>query len=201
MKADLKQLERAIQRLNRAINRGRSVPYCRGLWSEFVRLRDGERCVVCHDHNDLAAHHIIRKSFLAQAHLQTGNGITLCRVCHRQPHEVFNRRPDLDQPMDAEGGENIELLAEFFVRLLTDARERNLLRDDFYFLSDQVLQSFKRAQGFESDTPFPGSRLEQATLIWRQTPRNMRNAIFAAMGFSVPRDFIQTGGITFITSP
>jgi len=190
------KLERALQRLNDAIARGRSVPYCRSLWSQFVRLRDGGRCVVCHDDNGVAAHHIVRKSLLAEAHLQTGNGISLCRSCHKQPHEVFNRRPNLDLPMDAEGGEDIELLNEFFWRLLGDARERNLLRDDFYFLSDRALQTFKLAQGFDPGTPFPGMRLEQAYLIWRQTPRGVLNAILSTNGFALPSNFIQQGELT-----
>ncbi|WP_461602316.1 HNH endonuclease [Aeromonas rivipollensis] len=190
------KLERALQRLHDAIARGRTVPYCRSLWSQFVRLRDGERCVVCHDDSSVAAHHIIRKSLLAEAHLQTGNGISLCRSCHKQPHEVFNRRPNLNLPMDAEGGEDIELLTEFFWRLLTDAKERNLLRDDFYFLSDHALGAFKITQGFAPHTPFPGGRLEQAYLIWRQTPRGMLDAVLAANGFALPPGFIQQGHLT-----
>jgi hypothetical protein len=194
------EIDAALKRLCGAVEQERSVKYCRALWSRFVRLRDGERCLSCHRTNGLAAHHIVRKSFLAEAHLQPGNGITLCRSCHKDPHRAFNRRPDLDLPMDAEGGENIEMLAGFFSLLLSDARERECVRDDFYFLSDRVLETFKRAQGFDSDTPFPGNRLEQATLIWRQTPRNTRNAILAANGISVPKEFIQLGRITFFTS-
>ena len=102
--------------------------------------------------------------------------------------------------MDAEGGEDIELLAEFFSRLLVDAKERELLRDDFYFLGERTLGSFKIAQGFEPDVPFPGNRLEQAVLIWRQTPRHVRDALWAAQGFAVPRNFIQLGSITIFTS-
>jgi hypothetical protein len=84
--------------------------------------------------------------------------------------------------MDAENGEKIEVLAEFFRRLLADARERNLLRDHFYFLGDQVLAKFKMFQGFEPTFAFPGSRLEQAYLIWRQCPKRMRDALLKSAG-------------------
>lgn len=82
--------------------------------------------------------------------------------------------------MDTEGGENIDLMTEFFGRLLTDAKRRNLLRDDFYFLSDEVLSRFKLAQGFEPDYYFPGTRLEQAFAIWKQCPQNTLTAVIKA---------------------
>jgi hypothetical protein len=192
----LAKTETALQKLHRATAGKKSIPYCLRLWSCFVRLRDGNRCVVCHTRYDLFAHHILRKSFLIEARFQTGNGITLCGSCHRDAHEHFNRKPDLGLPMDAQGGEKIDLLTELFGRLLSDAGERKLLRDDFYFLSDQVLQKFKMLQGFDCTTHFPGNRLEQALLIWRQCPRNTLKAILKANGFVLPEDFIQTSGIT-----
>jgi hypothetical protein len=98
--------------------------------------------------------------------------------------------------MDAQGGENIELLTAFFDKLLSDARRRQLLRDDFYYLDDQVLQKSKMFQGFAPTAPFPGGPLEQALLVWRQAPRNTLNAILKAMGVTLPEGFIQTGGLT-----
>lgn len=186
-------LEFALQRLHSALQNGRSNRYCLDLWSRFVRLRDGNQCVACHAEDKLSAHHIVRKSFLKEAHLQTGNGITLCSACHKAPHEAFNRRPDLTLPMDAEGGEKIEILTVYFWLLLSDAKSRCLLRDDFYYLSDQVLQKFKLFQDFPPATPFSGNRLEQAFLIWRQTPRNMLDAVLRANEFILPREFIQSG--------
>ncbi|WP_414676703.1 HNH endonuclease [Longimicrobium sp.] len=97
-------MEKALRKLQNASSRQRSERYCLRLWSEFVRVRDGGRCVLCDDDDRVVAHHIIRKSFLSEARLQTGNGITLCRLCHRKPHEAFNQRPDLRLPMDAQGG-------------------------------------------------------------------------------------------------
>lgn len=140
------KLERALQRLHDAIARGRTVPYCRSLWepSSFASVTASGALFAT---TTVAWLRITSyaKAFLL-GHLQTGNGIGLCRSCHKQPHEVFNRRPNLNLPMDAEGGEDIELLTEFFWRLLTDAKERNLLRDDFYFLSDHALGAFKITQ-------------------------------------------------------
>lgn len=180
MSTNINKIEIALDRLQTAVSNGRSKDHSLQLWSLFIRLRDGNRCLVCRSRKELFAHHIVRKSFLVEARFQTGNGITLCKVCHRQPHEAFNRWPNLDLPMDAEGGENIDLMTEFFGRLLADAKRRNLLRDDFYFLSDEVLARFKLAQSFEPDYNFPGTRLEQAFIIWNQCPQNTLTAVIRA---------------------
>jgi hypothetical protein len=192
---DMASAEAALAKLHQAVSFGRSAPHCLRLWSRFIRIRDGEECVVCSGRTGLTAHHIVRKSFMEEARFQTGNGITLCGDCHREPHRVFNRRPNLQLPMDAQGGENIELLFSYYCTLADDATSRGLLhRDDFYFFSDQFLAKFKLFQSIEWDVPIPGTRLEQAALIWRQTPRCTMNAILEANGFPpVPRNFIQTG--------
>jgi len=153
---------------------------------------------VCHAKGDLFAHHILRKSLLVEARLQTGNGITLCRACHSEPHEGFNRRPNLALPMDAENGEKIELLTDCFDLLLSDARTRGTLRDDFYFLDDQVLAKCKMLQDFDPFTPVPGYRLEQAVLIWKQSPKNVRDAILKANGFLLPDNFLIPSGSAVI---
>jgi hypothetical protein len=154
------------------------------------------RCVMCHETHTLAAHHIIRKSFMPKMQLERGNGITLCRACHREPHEAFNRRPDLMLPMDAEGGDNIDLSAACFRALAEDARLRGLLCDEYYCLSDSSLRTFKRFQGINPDLAFPGHRVEQAYLIWRQSSRPVLRALMEANGVTLPADFIQIGGVT-----
>lgn len=196
MTDDLEAIEEAMNRLNVAIQKARSRKYCLALWSSFIRLRDGQRCVICGCDKGLAAHHIIRKSFMPEAQLQTGNGITLCHSCHKEPHKAFNRRPDINLPMDTEGGEQIELLTALYWALLTDARNRNMLCDDYYHLSDLLLQKFKLFQSIDPFLRFPGLKLEQAFLIWRQTPRNMMRALLSANGFTLPSDFIQQGELT-----
>lgn len=84
--------------------------------------------------------------------------------------------------MDAQGGEKIEQMMRLYSILATDAKERGILRDDFYFLSDDVLGRFKMFQGFDYFTPFPGTRLEQAFLIWAQCPQHVLKAILTANG-------------------
>ena len=200
MNSDIQAIEAALGRLDSAILANRSRQYCLALWSEFIRLRDGQRCVLCHDDERLSAHHIVRKSFMSEAQFQTGNGISLCRACHKEPHEAFNRQPDLQLPMDAQGGEQIELLMALYKALLTDAQSRNILRDDFYNFSDELLQKFKLFQSIDPMLPFSGKRLEQAYLIWRQTPRGTMQALLSANGFSLPPDFIQQGEMTVFFS-
>jgi hypothetical protein len=99
--------------------------------------------------------------------------------------------------MDAEGGENIELLFAYFCTLIEDGRNRTLLaREDFYYFTDQLLGKYKLFQGIDPGLRFPGTRLEQAALIWRQTPRGIMNALLTANGFPpAPSDFIQIGPI------
>ncbi len=189
----------ALKRFLIAIEGYRSLRYCLRLWSQFIRLRDGLRCVVCHETSGLSAHHIIRKSFIPQMQLEFGNGITLCRSCHAQPHEVFNRRPDLTLPMDYEGGDDIDLVAALFYALGEDAKERGLLCDEYYYLSDSALRMFKRFQCIDPNLEFPGYRVEQAYLIWRQTSRAVLRLLLDANGATLPPDLIQTGPLTIIS--
>jgi hypothetical protein len=101
--------------------------------------------------------------------------------------------------MDAEGGEKIDLLTALFGSLIADAKQRHLLTDEYYYLSDDVLETFKAFQSIPRQLAFPGSRLEQAFLIWRQTPRCTLNALLQANGFSLPDDFIQYGSLAIIS--
>jgi hypothetical protein len=64
-----------------------------------------------------------------------------------------------------------------------------IISDDFYHFTDQLLAKFKRFQGLNHVLEFPGTRLEQAALIWRQTPRGLLNAILKANGASLPPAF------------
>ena len=100
--------------------------------------------------------------------------------------------------MDAQGGENIDLLTALYGTLAANAKERNMLVEEYYYLDDEVLGIFKAFQGISPELAFPGSRVEQAHLIWRQTPRAMFNAILRACGIELPADFIQTGSFLLI---
>ncbi|WP_115007151.1 HNH endonuclease [Xanthomonas campestris] len=190
------ELDAALAKLIVALARVRSVKYCHSLWSKFVRMRDGSRCVACHEKSDISAHHIMRKSFIEEARYEPGNGITLCRACHADVHRQFNRKPDPVLPMDAEGGENIERMVELIGLLASDAEERGILSDQYYYLSDNYLRACKNFQSIDADIDFPGTRLEQAYWIWRQTPRSMLRALKQANGFDLPRNFIQLGPVS-----
>ncbi|HEJ8099794.1 TPA: HNH endonuclease [Serratia marcescens] len=182
-----------LMRLHSSIDNQRANKTCLRRWSEFIRFRDGYRCVVCHSMSRVSAHHICRKSFLEEAKFYTGNGITLCIDCHKVAHKGFNGKADYNQPMDAQGGEKIEIMLELYGELINDAYERGLLCDEYYFLSDLVLCKFKLLQGYDPFSSFPGTQLEQAYLIWRQCPLPMRNAILEANGFSATTDYLLPG--------
>lgn len=184
-----------LTKLREALAAGRSRVSCLRRWSEFIRERDGHRCVDCHSRGRLFAHHICRKSFFSAAQFDTGNGITLCRECHREVHAGFNGRPDMSLPVDAQGGEKLALMERLYSILVDDAVERGLICEDFYFLSDEVLGSFKKMQGYDVTTHFPGSRLEQAYLILAETERHMRHAIAEANGFVLDSGPLLPGGM------
>jgi hypothetical protein len=181
-------IEAALARFHRALAEDTSNARRLRCWSEFIRERDGQRCVDCHSRRRLAAHHICRKSFLKTGRFETGNGITLCPDCHREVHAGFNGRPNLQLPMDAQDGEKLEMMERLYSILATDAKERGILRDDLYFISDDILGRFKMFQGFDYFTYFPGCRVEQAFLIWAQNPLNTRRALACASGFDLPRE-------------
>jgi hypothetical protein len=190
---DHQAIQNAFRRFNLAVTAHRTSSYCLRLWSKFIRIRDGDRCVICQKGGRLFAHHIARKCLFTPGRFETGNGITLCRGCHGEYHAGFNATPNLQAPMDLQGGEKIDLMMEAYELLLVNAKKRGTLCDDFYFVGDQMLNSFKKLQGFESNIVFPGCRLEQAFLIWRQTPRHTLHALLQANGFELSQDFVQTG--------
>lgn len=193
MHPDLAIVELAYSRLHRASENRHSHQRQLRLWSEFIRTRDGHRCVDCHATTRLAAHHICRKSFLPDAQFLTGNGITLCPGCHREMHAGFNGRPDMTLPMDAQGGEKIDAMERLYYILLTDATERGLTDSRYYFLNEKVLSYFKELQGFKRTIEFPGSPLEQAYMIWRQSPGLVVQALTRANGISFPEGPILPG--------
>lgn len=187
-------------KLKKAILNERSNTYCLRLWSEFIRARDGNRCVLCHSTKRLSAHHIIRKSFWKHLRFQTGNGITLCHSCHKEPHKSFNRKPNLQLPMDAEGGEKIDLFTGFLGALLVDSQLNNITNENFYHFDDHSLIIFKELQGIPKKANFSGSKLEQAYQIWNQTPRPMLNAILKQLGVILPEDYVQDDIFTMFQS-
>lgn len=201
MHQQLSGLDSVLLKLESAVSQRRSQDYCLRLWSDFIRLRDNRTCVLCgHRRGRRAAHHIVRKSFWAHLQFQPGNGITLCRRCHKEPHAGFNRRPDLHLPMDAEGGEKIDLLTGLLHALIIDAERRGMLKERYYHFDDRALQAFKKLQGIPVQTAFEGSSLDQAYSIWSQTPRGMLKAVLGSMGVTIPDDYVQTEPFTVFHS-
>ncbi|MFN4009860.1 MAG: HNH endonuclease [Pannonibacter sp.] len=196
--SELNSIISRLAKLREVLAIGRSRVSRLRRWSEFIRERDGNRCVDCHSQERLSAHHICRKSFFGAAQFDTGNGITLCRECHKEVHAGFNGRPDMSLPVDAQGGEKLASMERLYSILLDDAVERGLMREDFYFLSDEVLGSLKRMQGYDLNTYFPGSRLEQAYLILAEPELQMRQAIAEANGFKLSDSPLLPGGMVIV---
>lgn len=177
--------------LQTAVLNNRNNAYCLGLWSRFIRTRDGNRCVICNSKKRLSAHHVIRKSFWKHLRFQTGNGITLCHICHKDPHAGFNGRPDLNQPMDAQGGEKIDLFTGYLGALVLDSSTRNVDKDHYYYFDDHALAAFKKLQGIPDAAEIQGRRIEQAYQIWNQTPRGMLEAMMSSLGVKLAEDYVQ----------
>ncbi|WP_242127249.1 cytochrome c3 family protein [Sphingobium sp. Sx8-8] len=198
MSVSVLAMEIALAKLTEAVVNELPRSRCLRRWSEFIRMRDGYRCVDCHSPHNLAAHHIFRKSLSTNAQFETGNGITLCRECHRDAHSGFNGRPNFGLPVDAQGGEKLPMMRRFYSILLDDAIERHLERTEFYFLSESTLHSFKEMQGYP-DAEFPGCPLEQAFLILAEPELKVRNAIAKENGFSFGDQPLLPGGILFVS--
>jgi len=98
---------------------------------------------------------------------------------------MYNGKPDVRLPMDAQGGEQIERLAVLYAILWDDAHTRGLLREDFYYLSDSVLAKFKMFQGFEPSLEFAGYRIEQASSIWNQSPFSVLSSMVDAQELGI----------------
>lgn len=182
------ELDKLLGKLKKAVRRERASSTCLNLWSKFVRARDGYKCVLCSSKNRISAHHIVRKSFLKEAMYMTGNGITLCKTCHQEVHSGFNGRPDLEQPMDAQEGEKLEVVTMLYQELSRNGRRHWGLKDDYYFLSEQVLCKFKIFQSYDPFEYFPGFGCEQASIIWSASVVCLKNAILEANGLYPTRE-------------
>ena len=163
---DVAAIDGVLAKLHDAVAAGLPRSRCLRRWSEFIRLRDGHRCVDCHSREHLSAHHICRKSFFEQAQFETGNGITLCRECHREAEQRgFDEASGLGQASgERRGASKLPLMERFYSILLDDAvRARACCRDGLLLSERRRLGSFKRMQGYKPTTEFPGSRLRQAS--------------------------------------
>lgn len=169
-----------LRRLQLAIRRSRSERTCHRYWSLFIRRRDDDRCVACGAGGRVAAHHVFRKSLLPEARFQTGNGATLCVECHGEAHEGFNGAADLAQPIDTQGGEKLERVAELYGILAHRYHRQHPDRSDYYHLSEQVVLKFMMMQGFDLGRPIVGEPIEKAWYIWDCSPPCVVEALVRA---------------------
>lgn len=171
--------------LQNAIKRKRSEKWCLTLWSRYIRQRDDQRCVLCYSTSEIQAHHIFRRTLYPDGKYQLGNGITLCANCHSTPHSNFNGRPDLSLPIDAEGGDNQDVIAMLFGALIDDAETRGLDHEIFYYIEDSMLEFFVKVQGYEELLTLvlenKITRLTMAFEIWKVMPENFYARIFRSL--------------------
>lgn len=182
--AEIRKMEEALQKLHNAVRLERSRKWCLTLWSRFIRLRDGKRCVVCGSKDGLAAHHIFRKVVLPQAQFLTGNGISLCSEHHDITHEIWNGTPLPAEPLNCRGGDDPNLTHDLYELLEEDAVRRGIFRDDFYYLSDHILDGFLAWQGFGPiELCLPP--LSAARLIWKQMSVDFYEVVGETVGESM----------------
>jgi hypothetical protein len=157
-----------------AIERNRSTKWILRLWSQFIKERDGYRCLCCESTEAIQAHHIIRRTLYPSAAFETGNGVTLCKACHKRVHEKSNGRAQLSQPLGE--GDDQDEWAFLFGLLLDDAKQRGVSQDEFYFLADHIVHFSVKVQGYEylreMVTRGEITRIKFAHEIWRSMPES-----------------------------
>lgn len=179
-------LARSKAALERAINRGRSAKWQLRLWSQFVKTRDGHRCLCCDSCDNIQSHHIVRRTRFPAAALDTGNGITLCRACHALVHAEFNRKPNPALPMSAAQGDDQDEWSFLFGLLVDDANDQGLAHDDYYRVSDALLVFSVDCQGYAalSEALATGeiSQVRFMHEIWRAMPEKFYGDLGTAIG-------------------
>lgn len=172
--------------LEGATARGCSAGWLLRLWSRFVKTRDGGRCLNCEQEDGIQAHHVMRRTLVPFAALELGNGISLCRPCHRLVHARFNGRPDPALPMGAAQGDDQDEWSFLFGMLMDDATKRGLAHDELYFLSDELLRFSLAHQGYEPllEAVADGelSRLRFMHEIWRAMPEHFYVDLASELG-------------------
>lgn len=64
------------------------------LWQDSVFSRDNYRCKNCNEYRikQLVAHHILNFSNHVELRLAIDNGVTLCRLCHKEFHKKYSKK-------------------------------------------------------------------------------------------------------------
>ncbi|AFY21379.1 HNH endonuclease [Pseudomonas sp. UW4] len=167
-----------------SIKNNRSDKWALRLWSRYIKARDQYKCVVCSSKEKIQAHHIFRRSLYPHGWFQPGNGITLCFTCHNRQHATFNGSPNLNMPVDMEGGDNLDDASYYIYSLIKDAHLQKLAHNEFYYIDDHMLVFFMKLQSCMHMTKFLNdekySKLELAHEIWRTAPSKMIRALIKA---------------------
>lgn len=170
--SDLSNIRSRKLALSVAVENQCSAKWILRQWSRFIKERDSYRCVSCESREGIQAHHVVRKTLYPWGAVETGNGITLCRTCHRRVHEASNGRGDLSVPLGE--ADDQDEWAFLFGLLLDDAKRRDIDQDEFYFLADHMLTFFVNVQGYKHlhEMVMRGeiSRIRFAHEIWRAMP-------------------------------
>ncbi|WP_420030749.1 HNH endonuclease [Pseudomonas oryzihabitans] len=137
-------------------------------------MRDGYRCVHCESSSGIQAHHIFRRTTFPEGKYELGNGVALCRECHRSLHAQFNGRSIKGEPLNERGGDDQDEMAYLYGLLKVDANERGLDKERFYYISDRMLEYFVAMQGYgqllKAVQAGEISRIHFAHAIWWSMP-------------------------------
>ncbi len=193
MNIDLNKLESKMVSLELSIPLGNNNTSM-SLWSSLIKYRDGYKCLRCGSKKQLESHHIFRKCFIVEAMFDSGNGITLCRMCHREMHKIFNRRPASVNFMNAEGGDDADFITENLFLLIRRAKERGIPLVRYYNFGEEILKKSEYFQGVELGRVPNGSPIERMFYIWRQCPPKVFGSVMNANGLSLESPFDE--GIT-----
>lgn len=189
----LKQLGDNLKKLTTSIDRCADESTVLKNWSLFIKFRDGYKCLKCFakkkHNNSVHAHHVFRKTTVPVTRFYTGNGITLCEECHRNIHKHFNRKPDISQVFNAEGGDDPDYITENFFYMIRDAKKRNIYHDNYYFVGEDLITISKTLQSIEAETDKSIPRIGQLFWVWRQCPSRMYEAVMNANGGSLAPPF------------
>ena len=80
----LKSIKKQAEIHGMTVNKYR---YGRIAWAKIIKLRD-KRCVICENDIKLIAHHILFRSYSPLLQFNINNGITLCKKCHKEAHDL-----------------------------------------------------------------------------------------------------------------
>lgn len=197
--ANIQRIEHHLEKLNKSIVENRSKYTTTRIWSEYVKIRDGNKCLKCFSRQKIEAHHIFRKCFQEQAKFYTGNGISLCKECHKEIHKKFNRKP-ISEIMNADGGDDPDYITENFFYLFRDAKKifNTQEIDRYYRIEEELLEKSKYYQGIDIQKIPHGPRIQQAFWLWRQCPPKALKELMANEGLVIDPPFEE--GVTIVIS-